>query len=114
MGAKQRHSRQHRDRLDRPEHRARKGTPDSRDKQVIQGKRVTQDIGVIGDIRANRDIQVIQDKRATPGIEAKPHHAPPDSIAIRTPMGEWNACRTRQELMMMREVGRVIQTPPLS
>jgi hypothetical protein len=60
---------------------------------------VTQDIGVIGDIRENRDIRVIQDKRATPAIEAKPHHAPPDSIAILTPIQEkWIACRTKRQV----------------
>jgi hypothetical protein len=100
-----------RDRPDRPEQRVRKARLD---RQVIPDKRVTQARGVIGDIRAIRAIRATEDKRATPAIEARPHHVPPDSIAIRTPMGEWNACRTRQELLMMREVGRVIATPPLS
>ena len=89
-----RHNLQHRDSLDRPDNRASKGRPEHRDKRVIQGKRVMQDIGVIGDIRAIQDkratgdIPGIQDKRVTPAIEARPHHARPDSILIPTPIQE--------------------------
>jgi hypothetical protein len=112
LAAANKQHQQRRDSLDRPEQRARKARLDRR---AILDKRVTQARGVIGDIRAIRDIRVRQDKRAIPAIEARRHHVPPDSIAILIRItDEWIACRTRQELTMMREVGRVIQTPPLS
>jgi hypothetical protein len=52
------------------------------------------DIGVIGGIRAIQDkratgeIRGIRDKRVTPAIEARPHHARPDSTDIPTPIQE--------------------------
>jgi hypothetical protein len=78
---------------------ARKGSPESRDKQGIQASlvtggtqatpddRVTRVIREIRDKRATpddrvtKDIREIRDRRATPAIEASPLHAPTDSIA---------------------------------
>jgi hypothetical protein len=80
-----------------------------------------QDIGVIGDIRAiqdkraTREIGGIRDKRATPAIEARPHHAPPDSIAILTPIQEkWIACGTKQHQALHGERGETINTNAIS
>ena len=60
----------------------RKGSPDSRDKRGIQAKLVTGGILATPDDRVTRVIREIRDKRATPAIEARPLHAPTDSIAI--------------------------------
>jgi hypothetical protein len=62
---------------------ARKGSPDSRDKQGIQAKLVTGGTQATPDDRVTRVIREIRDKRATPVIGASPLHAPRDSIALQ-------------------------------
>jgi hypothetical protein len=82
---------------------------------VIQDKRVTPDTEVIGDIRANRDIGVTEDKRATSETEARPHHAPPDSTAIQTPITEeWIACKTKQHQANVGERDGTINSNAIS
>jgi hypothetical protein len=86
--ARQRHSKQHRQRrdsLERPDKLASKDSPDSRecrDKRGIQARLVTGGTQATPDDQVTRVIREIRDKRATPAIEARPLHAPPDSIAI--------------------------------
>jgi hypothetical protein len=90
---------------------ARKGSPDRRDKREMQAKlatagtkatpagRGTRAIWEIRDKKATPDdrvtkaIREIRDKKATPAIEARPLHAPTDSIATPIPTTEGsNVC----------------------
>jgi hypothetical protein len=64
---------------------------------VIGDVRKIRDVRKTRGVRKTGDVRKIRDVRARLAIGARPHHVPPDSIAIRTPIQEeWIACRTKQ------------------
>ena len=74
----------------------RKGSPDSRDKRGIQARLVTGGTQATPDDRVTRVIREIRDKRATPAIEARPVHAPTDSITLLILTEGYTAWKTNQ------------------
>src|ERR1035437_3515030 len=78
---------------------ARKGSPDNRecrDKRGIQARLVTRGTQATPDDRVTR---AIRDKRATPAIEARPLHAPTDSIALLIQTERYTAWKTNQSIL---------------
>ena len=74
----------------------RKGSPDSRDKRGIQARLVTGGTQATPDDRVTRVIREIRDKRGTPAIEARPVHAPTDSITLLILTEGYTAWKTNQ------------------